>query len=86
MTLGGKLTTLYSFCPALRCTDGAAPTGLVQGGDGNFYGTTSVAANSNGGYGGTIFSMSPGGEIRCCTPSAPAWIAWMATSRTTRQF
>ena len=64
MTLGGKLTTLYSFCPALPCTDGAAPTGLVQGGDGNFYGTTSVAANSNGGYGGTIFSMSPGGEIK----------------------
>ncbi len=64
MTLGGKLTTLYAFCPVLPCTDGAAPTGLVQGGNGNFYGTTSVAANSNGGFGGTIFSMSPKGDLK----------------------
>jgi uncharacterized repeat protein (TIGR03803 family) len=64
MTLGGKLTIVYAFCPALPCTDGAGPTGLVQGEGGNFYGSTSVTANSYGGYGGTIFSMSPGGELK----------------------
>ncbi len=64
MTLGGKLTTVYAFCPALPCTDGEGPTGLVQGSGGNFFGTTSVAPNSEGTYGGTIFSMSPKGEIK----------------------
>lgn len=64
MTLGGTLTTLYSFCPSLPCTQGAGPTGLVQGSDGNFYGSTSVAANSYGGYGGTIFSMTPKGKMK----------------------
>ncbi|MGA2102405.1 MAG: choice-of-anchor tandem repeat GloVer-containing protein [Candidatus Sulfotelmatobacter sp.] len=64
MTLGGKLTTLYSFCAALPCPDGSSPTGLVQGSGGNFYGTTSTAANANGGEGGTIFSMSPTGKLK----------------------
>jgi uncharacterized repeat protein (TIGR03803 family) len=38
----GALTTLYSFCPASSCFDGEFPTAaLVQGTDGNLYGTTS---------------------------------------------
>jgi uncharacterized repeat protein (TIGR03803 family) len=41
LTLGGKLTTLYTFCPSLPCIDGRGPNGLIQASDGNFYGTTS---------------------------------------------
>jgi uncharacterized repeat protein (TIGR03803 family) len=37
----GHLITLYSFCDQTSCTDGAYPeAGLVQGSNGNFYGTT----------------------------------------------
>ena len=62
MTLGGKLTTLYSFCPAGgNCTDGRYPVGLVQASNGNFYGTTS-SAGANGG--GTIFEISSTGKFK----------------------
>jgi uncharacterized repeat protein (TIGR03803 family) len=41
ITPKGELTTLYNFCSKTNCTDGADPWGgLVQGTDGNFYGTT----------------------------------------------
>src|SRR5580658_3077155 len=41
VTPSGTLTTLYSFCSQENCTDGYIPIGpLVQGSDGNFYGTT----------------------------------------------
>ena len=41
VTPGGSLTTLYNFCEQAQCTDGSTPqAGLVQGTDGNFYGTT----------------------------------------------
>jgi uncharacterized repeat protein (TIGR03803 family) len=68
MTAGGKLTTLYSFCSVYVngvCTDGAEPTmGLVQGSDGNLYGTTSIGGTDgvNGGY-GTIFKITPTGTL-----------------------
>jgi uncharacterized repeat protein (TIGR03803 family) len=43
ITPTGTLTTLYNFCFLPGCIDGAAPDGgLVQGTDGNFYGTTRV--------------------------------------------
>ena len=66
MTIGGKLTTLYSFCPAGgSCTDGEHPVGLVQASNGTFYGTTSTGgANINGGYGGTIFQISSTGTFK----------------------
>ncbi len=38
ITPSGTLTTLYSFASVL--TDGNPLAGLVQGSDGNFYGTT----------------------------------------------
>ncbi len=61
MTLGGKLTTLYSFCPTLGCTDGAFPVGLVQASNGNFYGTTSYGGSTRG---GTIFEISAAGKFK----------------------
>ncbi len=66
MTPGGMLTMLYSFCSQGVCTDGAEPVGdLVQGTDGNFYGTTSVGgANDNNGVGvGTVFKITAGGTL-----------------------
>ena len=57
----GSLTTLYTFCSQTNCADGETPyDGLVQGNDGNFYGTTSQGAVNNG---GTIFKVTPGGAL-----------------------
>jgi uncharacterized repeat protein (TIGR03803 family) len=69
ITPGGKLTTLYSFCaeisPTGSCADGAFPqTGLVQGNDGNFYGTTSFSGVNGG---GTLFKISPDGALTTLT-------------------
>jgi uncharacterized repeat protein (TIGR03803 family) len=55
---GGSLTTVYSFTGG---SDGANPyAGLVQGSDGNSYGTTS-AGGTNGA--GTVFRVSSGGDF-----------------------
>jgi uncharacterized repeat protein (TIGR03803 family) len=63
----GSYTRLHSFgsctgpggvCGGLH--DGREPVaGLVQGSDGNFYGTTSFGGNGNG---GTVFRISPSGN------------------------
>jgi uncharacterized repeat protein (TIGR03803 family) len=54
ITKGGELTTLHSFVG--QPTDGATPLGgLVQGTDGNFFGTTSLGGSSNA---GTVFRLS----------------------------
>jgi len=57
ITPNGALTTLY----ALNYTDGAYPyAGLIQGSDGNFYGTTYTgSAYSNG----TVFRITPDGVL-----------------------
>ncbi|HTU42121.1 MAG TPA: choice-of-anchor tandem repeat GloVer-containing protein [Candidatus Aquilonibacter sp.] len=61
ITSEGTLTTLYSFCSQFNCPDGAQPqAGLVEGIDGNFYGTTSQLG-ANGG--GTVFKITPGGTL-----------------------
>ena len=61
MTTTGELTTLYSFCSQSNCTDGLYPiAGLVQGSDGNFYGTTSYGGARNG---GTVFKLTPSGKL-----------------------
>ena len=53
---GGSETNLYSFIGPPN--DGGAPyAGLVQGSDGNFYGTTSKGAAG----GGNVFRISPSG-------------------------
>jgi len=51
--LAGAVTTLYSF----SSSDGTYPwAGLVQGTDGNFYGTTYLGGANN--Y-GTVFKITP---------------------------
>ena len=61
ITPGGALTTLYSFCTQPGCTDGALPVaGLVQGTDGDFYGTTVQNGEQ---CCGTVFRITPGGSL-----------------------
>src|SRR5262245_35580486 len=55
----GNLTTLHSFSGSPA--DGAVPVGgLVQGADGNFYGTS---ASGGAFFQGTVFRMTPSGAI-----------------------
>jgi uncharacterized repeat protein (TIGR03803 family) len=55
---GGSLTDLWSFT---GCSDGATPyAGLVQGSDGNFYGTTYGSGSGSSPY-GTVFRLDPSG-------------------------
>ncbi|MFZ0659104.1 MAG: choice-of-anchor tandem repeat GloVer-containing protein [Candidatus Binataceae bacterium] len=66
LTPSGRLTTLYSFCSQAKCTDGEDPVGVIQGIDGNFYGTTeSGGANPNGVKNGpgTVFKLTPSGRL-----------------------
>ena len=60
ITPSGTLTTLYSFCNVTGCPVGEDPTGLIQGSDGNLYGTT-----TNGGArgGGTVFKITTAGTL-----------------------
>lgn len=58
---------LYNFCPQAKCADGANPSGLMQAGNGNFYGiTTSGGAGVSPvchEYGcGAVFEITPGGQ------------------------
>jgi uncharacterized repeat protein (TIGR03803 family) len=63
ITPAGTLTTLYSFCSLANCVDGYIPYGtLVQGSDGNFYGTTTQGAGTYG-NGGTVFKITPAGAL-----------------------
>ncbi len=63
ITPSGIFTTLYSFTNSLD--DGAAPSywGLVQGSDGNFYGTTLGHKWFNSLSTGTVFRISPSGVL-----------------------
>jgi uncharacterized repeat protein (TIGR03803 family) len=61
VTPHGALTTLYSFCPQAGCVDGQNPwAGMVQGSDGNFYGTAQYGGAHGG---GTVFKISPQGKF-----------------------
>ena len=58
MTPGGQFTVLYGFTGQ---ADGAFPlAGLVQGADGNFYGTTYEGGANNV---GTVFKITPAGTL-----------------------
>ena len=58
MTPGGVLTNLYSF--GTNPGDGRSPSALLQGADGNFYGTTLSGGAQNQ---GTVFEISPAGAF-----------------------
>jgi uncharacterized repeat protein (TIGR03803 family) len=61
ITPAGKLTTLYSFCSQVDCTDGEIPVSLVQATNGNFYGTAG-SGGANFTY-GTVFEITPAGKL-----------------------
>jgi uncharacterized repeat protein (TIGR03803 family) len=61
ITPQGNVTTVYSFCSSLPCTDGSGPDGgLVLASDGNFYGVTSGGGVHNF---GTVFRITPAGKL-----------------------
>jgi uncharacterized repeat protein (TIGR03803 family) len=61
ITRSGTLITLHSFCARALCSDGNEPlAGLVEGTDGNFYGTTwRGGVNSQG----AVFRITPEGKV-----------------------
>jgi uncharacterized repeat protein (TIGR03803 family) len=62
ITLGGTLTTLYSFCSKGACADGEFPQGgLVQATDGHLYGTTYNGGVN--GMNGTVFEITTSGAL-----------------------
>jgi uncharacterized repeat protein (TIGR03803 family) len=62
ITPNATLTTLYRFCSQVGCADGAGPLGaLVQGANGNFYGTTATGGLASGA--GTAFAITPQGTL-----------------------
>jgi uncharacterized repeat protein (TIGR03803 family) len=69
ISTSGKFTTLYNFCLQAGCLDGADPAALLQGTDGNFYGTTTYGGRGLPCIGppdigcGTIFEMTPEGKL-----------------------
>jgi uncharacterized repeat protein (TIGR03803 family) len=73
VTPNGNLTTIYSFCSQLSkngCQDGNEPSALIQGTDGNFYGTTYAGGANDGNHAvcnaigcGTIFKITPSGTL-----------------------
>jgi uncharacterized repeat protein (TIGR03803 family) len=85
ITPSGTLTTVYSFCSQTNCADGQAPdAGLVEGANGNFYGTTSSGgAHSSG----TIFEITTSGTLTTLynfcsqTNCADGWTVYSALTR-----
>jgi uncharacterized repeat protein (TIGR03803 family) len=61
ITPRGKLTVRYYFCSLTNCTDGSFPVGsLIQGPDGELYGTTSGGGTYND---GTVFKITLAGTL-----------------------
>jgi len=62
ITLRGAFTTIHRFCTDLDCDDGAFPRGkLIQGTDGNLYGTTTRKRSTANG--GTVFQLTRSGSL-----------------------
>ena len=60
MSKTGAITLLHNFCTTLTCNDGANPSFLTLGLDGNFYGGT----GPNNPPTSVLFRMSPGGGYK----------------------
>jgi len=65
ITPQGTMTILHSFEDGSVANDGYGPlAGLIQGSDGNFYGTTYEGGNpTNGTAQGTVFKITPQGTV-----------------------
>ena len=66
MTPAGALTTVYSFCSLSGCADGITPNSVVQGADGNLYGTTVHGGTGGCGGchgGGVFFKLTTAGVL-----------------------
>jgi len=63
MTPGGRLSEVYGFCELPNCADGSKPNAVVQGTDGNFYGTTHGQLAENRTTDGTVFQLTPTGTL-----------------------
>ena len=61
MLPSGVFSVLYNFCSQANCADGDAPNSLMQGSDGNLYGTTYTGGINDS---GTIFQISTDGQFR----------------------
>jgi uncharacterized repeat protein (TIGR03803 family) len=85
ITPSGDFATLYSFCSRQGCVDGRSPrAGLLQAGDGNFYGTTTGGGTYGG---GTVFKITPGGTLTtlhsfCVQAGCPVY-PWAALTQGT---
>lgn len=62
-TSAQTITTLYSFCAEANCADGEVPAGLIQGTDGNFYGTTETGGAGVAAPAGTVFKITAAGAL-----------------------
>lgn len=60
ISISGAFTTVYSFCQAASCADGAYPASLILGSDGYLYGVTMQGGAHNA---GSVFRMNPFGEL-----------------------
>ena len=60
MTADGSLTTLVVFTGVSGSNRGTSPNALVEGRDGNFYGTTKLGGTNDL---GTLFQMTPQGIL-----------------------
>jgi uncharacterized repeat protein (TIGR03803 family) len=67
MTPKGVTTALYNFCSLANCADGLEPRALMQGADGNLYGSTDrggiYSTGSENEGSGTIFKLSLQGQL-----------------------
>jgi len=62
LSTSGAFASIYSFCSAAGCADGAEPAdSLIQGSDGNFYGTTQGMLN--GPAYGNVFKLEPASTL-----------------------